>query len=102
MFCNKCNSENLETSLNCAKCGASLVTSVVGGSGSKAYQEAVRKLDAHWFGRIGGFVGAALAAFFLKVVFADMYFDKQQIYLGIVLGAFAGLIVGRFIGLRRH
>jgi hypothetical protein len=102
MFCHKCNSENLETSLNCTKCGDSLITSVVGGSSSKIYQEATRELDAHWFGRIGGFVGAALAAFFLKVVFADMYFDKQQIYLGIVLGAFVGLILGRFIGLRRR
>jgi hypothetical protein len=33
---------------------------------------------------------------------ADMYFDRQQIYLGIVLGAFAGLIIDRFIGLRRR
>lgn len=62
----------------------------------------MRKLDARLFGRIGGFVGAAIAAFFLIKVFADMYFDKQQIYFGIVLGGLAGHIIGRVIGLRRR
>jgi hypothetical protein len=102
MYCKNCNGENLETSLNCSKCGSSLISSFVGGGNSKAYREAVRKLDARLFGRIGGFVGAGLATFFLIVVFADMYFDKQQISVGIVLGGLAGHIIGRVIGLRRR
>ena len=79
-----------------------MITSVVGGSGSKAYQEAVRKLDARMYGRIGFLLGAALAAFFLIVAFSDMYFDKQQRYYGILVGGIVGGIIGRAIVWRRY
>ena len=99
MFCHRCNAENLDVSLNCIQCGASLLGDSV--STPEAFANKTRASDHRIYGRTWAFVFTLAYFFIAATVIPELREDKTVFWGGGLLAVVLGKLFGKAVA-RAH
>ncbi len=99
MFCHRCNAENLDVSLNCIQCGASLLGHSV--STPEAFANKTRPSDHRIYGRTWAFVFTLAYFLVAATVVPELREDKTVFWGGSLLAVVLGKLFGRAVA-RAH
>lgn len=97
MFCHRCNAQNLDSSLNCAQCGASLLGKSV--SDPETFAKNTRDDDNKIYGRTWATVFTLAYFLIAAMAIPELREDKTVFWLGslvpIAIGHWFGRAVAR-------
>jgi len=92
MFCHSCSAQNLDTSLNCTQCGASLLGSSV--SDPQTFAARAKATDNRYYGHTWSVV-FLLAYFFVAAMLVPELRENKYVFWG---GSLVAVGLGKLFG----
>lgn len=99
MFCHRCNAQNLDSSLNCSQCGASLLGKSV--SDPETFAGRTRADDNKIYGRTWAIVFTLAYFFIAATAIPELREDKTIFWAGSLVAVAIGHLFGRAVA-RAH